>query len=96
MLLKQSIFSNKVLHSIPRDLLKTSFDNQARTLNKNGLFCHTFWYGDKILQVEDMTFFYYTEHTIQKHLPANIEIVHHEVYKEMDDDDSMLIIARKK
>ncbi len=90
------IYSNKVLHSITEKQFKTSLTNQIKLLNPGGILCHTLWYGDKVIDVHGMRFQYYTEKTILKHLPHDNELIYVENYKEMDDNDSLLIIVKKK
>jgi len=89
------IYSNKVLHSVDRNQLQSSFKNQTNVLNSDGLMCHTFWFGDKVILIKGMTFFYYTEETILKYLPSNLEVIHTEVYQELDENDSLLLILKK-
>jgi len=90
------IYSNKVIHFFDPDELRQSFLNQVKVLNSCGLICHTLWYGDKQIEVKGMKFYYYTEETIKQHLPHDFDLVHAEIYKEMDDEDSLLIICKLK
>jgi SAM-dependent methyltransferase len=90
------IYSNKVLHQITREELKKSFIRQARVLNPGGILCHTLWYGDKEIEVKGMRFVYYTEMTILNYLPDGFDVLYDRCYMEMDNNDSMLFIARKR
>lgn len=89
------IYSNKVLHHLTKASLKQSFKEQARLLNKGGLLCHTLWYGDKEIEVKGMKFMYYTEQTILDYLGNDFSVLVAQTYREMDFDDSMLLIAKK-
>jgi trans-aconitate methyltransferase len=88
------IYSNKVMHYFNPKELEQSFLNQIKVLNHGGLICHTLWYGDKHIEVKGMKYYYYTEKTILNHLPSNIQIIHAEIYQEMDKADSLLIIGK--
>lgn len=89
------IYSNKVLHHLSREDMALSFKRQAEVLNPGGIVCFTLWYGDKEIEVKTMKFVYYNEVTILKYLGSAFEILLTRTYREMDIDDSMLLIARK-
>lgn len=89
------IYSNKVLHHLSQEDLIISLGRQADLLNEGGLLCHTFWYGDKEIEVKGMKFRYYTEDTIVPILGDQFEVLKTLIYREMDVNDSMLLIARK-
>jgi SAM-dependent methyltransferase len=90
------IYSNKVIHFFEPDEIRRSFINQSKVLNSCGLICHTLWYGDKQIEVKGMKFYYYTKETILQYLPQEFDLIHAEVCKEMDDEDSLLIICKLK
>lgn len=90
-----ALYSNKVLHQISGEDLIKSFDRQYELLTTDGIICHTFWYGDKEIEVKGMKFFYYNEETIQKYINDKFEVLVCSTYREMDLDDSMLLIAKK-
>lgn len=90
------IFSNKVLHQISRKELTRSFSRQLEVLNPGGIACHTFWYGDKEIEVKNRRIHYYTESTISDHLDNGFEMLLAKTYREMDVEDSMLVIGRKR
>ena len=56
---------------------------------------HTFWYGDKIESFDGLLFVYYTINQLKEILPENWDILEASLYKEMNDDDSICLIARK-
>lgn len=91
-----AIYSNKVLYHLSRDNLKRSFQRQARILKADGLVLHSFWYGDEESEHEGLRFVYYTEETLKAHIEDDFEILTMERYTEMETDDSLYIVARKK
>ena len=90
------IYSNKVLHHLNKEDLKTSLDNQLSNLNSNGILFHSFWYGNKEEEYSGLLFVYYTEKTILKMIGSDYEILDIQKFSEMEKDDSMYIILRKK
>lgn len=92
----EAIFSNKVLHQLSREDLRKSFQRQYELLEPKGIVSHTFWYGDKIVEVKGMTFYYYTEETILPLIKDLFEVVFFQKYMEMDTDDSILFILKKR
>lgn len=90
------IYSNKVLYHLTRNELKTSLTRQADVLNENGLLFHTFWYGDKEEEMHGLHFVYYTEETISDIVSDEFDILVVKRYDEMDKDDSIYLILRKK
>ena len=89
------VYSNKVLHHLPKDQLPISFYNQDKILESGGIVMHTFWYGDKIESFDGLLFVYYTINQLKEILPENWDILEASLYKEMNDDDSICLIARK-
>lgn len=90
------IYSNKVLHHLTRDELKTSFQRQAEVLNDHGILCHAFWYGDSEETHHGMRFTYYTEETLAGVIGDTYELLESKRYTEMEEDDSLLVILRKR
>lgn len=88
------IYSNKVLHHLTRKDLKESFINQAKRLNPNGVLCHTLWYGDTDFSHKGLSFAYYTEETIKEYFSSSFEILLMEQYRELEKDDSLLIVLK--
>ncbi len=89
------IYSNKVLHQISPEALKDSFKRQQEVLLPAGLACHSFWYGDKVVQHREKQFWYYTEETIQPFIKDKFELVFHKKFMEMIPDDSIVFILRR-
>lgn len=91
-----ALYSNKVLHHLGADELCRSLERQAEILKGEGIICHSFWRGDGQEEYGGMVFNYYWEERLENLFGSRYTILERELYKEFDDDDSILIIARKK
>lgn len=89
------IYSNKVFHYLDANQLKKSFRRQFEVLNPGGILCHTFWYGQKMIEVNGMHFHYYTELSVRDCLSDPFDVLLAKTYREMDTDDSLLMLLRK-
>lgn len=90
------IYSNKVLHHLTSDDLKTSLHRQAELLNDNGILFHSFWYGDKEEDMHGLHFSYYTEETLSRLIGDEYKTLELRKYTEMEDADSLCLALRKK
>ncbi|MHA1475255.1 MAG: class I SAM-dependent methyltransferase [Promethearchaeota archaeon] len=90
------LYSNKVLIHLTREELIQSIKRQAEILEPEGIICHSFWRGDKEEKYNGLLFIYYTAEQLQKLFEDRFDIIKIEKYKEMEPDDSLYIIARKK
>jgi SAM-dependent methyltransferase len=90
------IYSNKVLHHLTREKIRTSLKRQAKVLNPNGTLFHTLWYGDKEEEFSGLRFVYYTEGTFAALVGDDFEIVTSERYTEMEGDDSVYFVLQKR
>jgi len=91
-----AVYSNKVLSHLTREELTRSFSRQAALLSGRGLLFHTFWYGDRVEEIEGLRFVYYTEETIRAVWGPEWELLELTRYAEMERDDSFYLILRKK
>lgn len=91
-----AIYSNKVLHHLTRDQLRQSFEQQAGRLNDAGLLCHSFWLGEEEYDMHGLHFVYYTPAMLELLLPDNLEIILQQNAQEMEPEDTLYIIMRKK
>lgn len=91
-----AIYSNKVLYHLTLDELKQSFVRQHAILNPNGIAMHSFWYGDSTDDMHGLHFAYYTDETLKATLPDGFEVVNTQRYTEMETDDSLYIVIKKK
>jgi cyclopropane fatty-acyl-phospholipid synthase-like methyltransferase len=89
------IYSNKVLHHLPRTQLQRSFQRQRDTLNANGLLMHSFWYGDTEEEYSGMRFVYYTEESLLETIGGGFEVEQIDRYEEMEANDSFYVLLRK-
>ena len=90
------IYSNKVLYHLTKDELTKSLNRQWEILNKDGILFHSFWKGDKREKKNGLNFVYYTEEKLREMIGDNFEILDIESYTEIEDDDSLYIILKKK
>jgi trans-aconitate methyltransferase len=90
------IFSNKVLHHFAKNDLKQSVKSQLNTLEDGGIVFHTFWSGDKEENLHGMRFTYYNEQHLKKIFEQDYEILELSSYTEMEENDSIYVIAKKR
>jgi cyclopropane fatty-acyl-phospholipid synthase-like methyltransferase len=90
------IYSNKVLHHLAGDRLQTSFENQHRVLNPNGIAFHSFWKGDKEGEFGGEKFYYYELDSVMDLFNNYFELLELKVYTKMENDDSFYVIVRKR
>jgi cyclopropane fatty-acyl-phospholipid synthase-like methyltransferase len=90
------IYANKVLHHLKNEELKASIIRQADVLNSKGIICFSFWQGEGDEVFKGMYVNYHTQHSLKKFFGEHFDILLAESYKEFDEEDSILLIARKK
>jgi len=90
------IFSNKVLMHLEKDDLKKSIKRQYEILNAGGLIFHSFWKGSGQDYIEESLFQYYLEDELLELFDKYFKVEYMSTYKELEDDDSILMIMRKK
>lgn len=91
-----AIYSNKVLQHLNDEQLSSSIKSQLSALNKNGVVCHSFWKGSGSENFKGMLVNYQNSSSLKGLFGNHFEILHLEEYKEFEDNDSILIIARKR
>lgn len=84
------IYSNKVLHHLPRGDLKKSFQRQTEILNPNGIIFHSFWKGDKDENYDGLLFTRYQIDGLKEILGNSLQILTMNTYTEMEEDDSSI------
>lgn len=89
------IYSNKVLHHITTAELKKSIKKQKQLLNSEGILFHSFWRGDNDEDYNGLRFVYYTKDELINYFKKDYEIIDIQLYKEMEDNDSIYIILKK-
>jgi trans-aconitate methyltransferase len=90
------IYSNKVLHHLTNNELIDSIKRQYEILNSNGIICHSFWKGENSEIFKGLFVNYHTEVGLKEVFKNYFEILSIENYKEFENDDSLLLIGKKK
>ncbi len=90
------IYSNKVLQHLRDDQLATSIQRQAEILTDGGIVCHSVWKGEGSEIFKGMFVNYYTKEALQAFFATAFNVLVLEEYGEFEDNDSLLIIAKKK
>lgn len=91
-----AIYSNKVLHHLQDSELTNSIKRQYEILNNNGIICHSFWKGAGSEIFKGLFVNYHKENNLKEFYSEYFEIISIESYKEFDEGDSLLLIAKKK
>ena len=87
------IYSNKVLHHLTEDELTASLCRQKEILSTSGLIMHSFWVGTGVEEHHGLRFVYQTEDKIRSIVGKYFSVVDVAVYKEMDENDSLYVLA---
>lgn len=88
------IFSNKVLNVFNDSEMKESFKNQHDKLKTNGLVFHTLWFGNEEYGQNKDYCNYINEHRLRNVIGDNFEIIHKDIYTELEENDSLVLIAK--
>jgi cyclopropane fatty-acyl-phospholipid synthase-like methyltransferase len=87
------VYSNKVLHHLTNEELTESLRRQRQILSDTGLIMHSFWHGTGVDEHHGLKFVYQTEDTLRSIVGEIFNVVDIVVYKEMEDDDSLYVLA---
>lgn len=90
------IYSNKVLHHLKDVELIHSIKRQFEILNQNGIICHSFWKGEGSEIFKGLFVNYHNEENLRELFMQYFEILLLEHYQEFEEEDSILLIARRK
>jgi len=90
------IYSNKVMHHLSDSELIDSVKNQYEILNSNGIICHSFWKGEGSEIFKGLFVNYHSEVTLKKIYQNYFDILTIEGYEEFEENDSLLLIGKKK
>ncbi len=90
------IYSNKVLHHLTDEELKTSVKRQYDILNSNGIICHSFWRGEGSEIFKGMFVNYHSKTALNDIFKNYFEVLVIDLYKEFEEEDSLLLIGKKK
>ena len=91
-----AIYSNKVLHHLPRADFARSLRRQIEVLEPGGIAMHALWAGEHEATHGGMEFYYWTEAMVREVVPDGLEVVEVSVYTEMEPDDSLLVVLRRR
>jgi SAM-dependent methyltransferase len=90
-----AVFSNKVLQHLSNKELEQTVARQAEILTDRGIVYHTFWEGEGEELIEDLRFNYQVESYLRNIFSDRFEIIEISIYKELRDNDSIMILGRK-
>lgn len=90
------IYSNKVLHHLNDQELMDSVQRQYDLLNAHGIVCHSFWKGEGSEIFKGLFVNYHSKTTLTEAYQKHFEMLSIEEYNEFDDNDSLLLLGRKK
>lgn len=90
------IYSNKVMHHLTENELAESIKRQNELLNPGGIICHSFWKGEGSEVFKGLFVNYQDEITLNEFYEEYFEILSIDSYKEFEDEDSLLLLGRKK
>jgi ubiquinone/menaquinone biosynthesis C-methylase UbiE len=91
-----SIYSNKVLHHLSIEELKSSIVRQSRILHAGGIVCHSFWRGNGSETYNGLLVNYQNEQSLRILFHDGFTILSMQKYAEFEKDDSLLLLAQKK
>jgi len=87
------VYSNKVLHHLTDAELAASLSRQKEILSVPGLIMHSFWRGTGTEEHHGLRFVYQTEDSIRSIVSKHFSVIDIVVYKEMEEDDSLYVLA---
>ena len=90
------IYSNKVFHHLTPEELTQSLKKQHSILKTDGIICHSFWKGEGSEIFKGLFVNYYEKQDLKSIFENHFEILYLGFYNEFDEDDSILLIGKKK
>lgn len=90
-----AIYSNKVLHQLTPEELRSSLERQVELLTPGGIALHSLWYGEGEEDFGGMKSVSYDETTFEKLMPPALTMVEQGRYAEMDAGDSLFVVLKK-
>lgn len=91
-----AIYTNKVLHHLTTGELHRSLHRQAEVIRPGGLLLHGLWAGTTAEDYGGLHDQRYLPDTLEAVIPDVLEIVECVFYEEMETDDSLRVILRRK
>jgi cyclopropane fatty-acyl-phospholipid synthase-like methyltransferase len=92
----EGIYSNKVMHHLKDDQILTSIHRQHKILDSDGVISHSFWKGEGSEVFKGLFVNYYTMDSLKTLFEPLFDILLLEYYNEFENDDSILLIGKKK
>lgn len=89
------IYSNKVMHHLKDDELRNSIYRQVNVLNEGGIICHSFWKGEGSEIFKGLYVNYHSKQEVSDFFKDYFEILLLDTYAEFEEEDSILLIAKK-
>lgn len=90
------IYSNKVLHHLTDEQITASVKRQYAILNPGGVICHSFWRGEGSEIFKGLFVNYHEAENLRQLFGEYFELLLIEPYLEFEENDSILLIGRKK
>lgn len=90
------IFSAKVLQHLNKADFRASFKRQTEILTDAGIVLHSLWLGEGTENYDGLFFQYYSAGEVLKTMSMFFEVMDSWTYTEMEKDDSIAVIGRKK
>ncbi len=90
------IYSNKVLHHLKDNELINSINRQFEILKPGGIICHSFWKGNGSEIFKGLFVNYHDKKNLRDLFSQYFEILLITSYIEFEEDDSILLIGKKK
>ncbi|WP_044212012.1 class I SAM-dependent methyltransferase [Flammeovirga sp. OC4] len=90
------VYANKVMQHLTDDEIRRSLEKHTVILNKGGIICHSYWKGEGDEIFKGLFVNYQSEETLQALYEEHFEVLKVETYKEFDEGDSLVIIAKLK
>jgi len=76
--------------------LVNSIKRQCEILNPQGIICHSFWQGEGSEVFKGLFVNYHSEASLRDLFDPYFEILVLEAYREFEEDDSLLLVGRRK
>jgi SAM-dependent methyltransferase len=92
----EGIYSNKVLHHLSNKALLLSVKRQSELLDEGGIICHSFWNGEGSEVFKGLFVNYHTKENLNVVFGDCFDILSIDSYNEFENNDSLLLVAKKK
>jgi SAM-dependent methyltransferase len=90
-----AIYSNKVMHHLPKQDAARSLRSQHKVLNVGGIALHSLWFGEELEEHHGLLFQQYTAESFCELLGDQFEVLESSVYAEMESGDSLYVVLKR-